>query len=429
MFQYESVGATPASKRKVHRVRTFVALAVIAATAFAGSPANAQESEEAAQTCVEQTIDAHLLRPSNSQSAVFPIDIPAGTVSIPRATSRDFYPARETITQTSERWELQFLDAAGNVIATSAPTGDVPDLSADASWEGALGEVTLPANAVGIRANHRPDLPDDGTPSSVWASGVTVCWPDQVAAPVCDSDADGNTVTPNDDGSCPAPDCGTNTGGGIIAPDANGDCPTPDCGSDADGNTTPPNPDGTCPTPDCGTNPDGSVIEPADDGSCAAPSPTTPGDGEPGGPAPTTPGPDCGSDADGTAVTPNEDGTCPSPADPETSCTDAVGNPVTPNADGSCPNTPVEGNPPPPEGPITDCGNDADGNPVSPNADGSCPTTPAGGTPPPPKPPAGTLPVTGVQSTLLLGTFGLFTLAAGWALVLRPRNPLVIGKG
>ena len=289
-----------------------------AALVTAGASVAAQTS--ASQTCVIQEINQHFFINGPSQSAVFSIAIPAGTVSIPTATARDFYEGRSEVTnQVSEKWQLQFLDTDGNVIATSAATVDVPDGEDDQSWTGSLPDVGLPRPAVGVRAVHRPDLPSTGAAMSVWATGVTLCWPAVGSSVVCPPDAAGNPVTPNPDGSCSAP-----------APAG----PTPS------------------PSTTCSTNPAGNPVTPNPDGSCPSPAPT---------PTPAT----------------------PTPATP---------TPATPT-------------------PATPCGTDAAGGAVAPNADGTCPI---------PAPAGPTLPVTGLQSTLLVALAGLFAVAAGFSLVLRP---------
>lgn len=247
------------------------------------------------QTCVTQEINARFFLNGPSESDVFAIDIPATTVAIPSAGARDFYPGRQAVNQKSERWQLQFLDVAGNVIAVSAPTEDVPDGEDDQSWVGPLADVPLSAPAAGIRAVHRPDLPADGQAMSVWATGITLCWSATSSVPVCPPDAAGNPQT-----------------------------------TDASGN-------------------------------CAGPS------------TPPPPGP-----------------TAPQPA-------------------------------PPPSGPTT-CGTDAAGATIPRSTDGTCPTSPPYPPSPPSTPdPAGpSLPVTGLESTLLLALTGLFLTAAGFSLVLRP---------
>ncbi len=104
------------------------------------------------------------------------ISLPAGVVTIPRAKSTDSYSARANVTQTSEIWEAEFLDAQGKVVGRSATTPDLADRLADAMWEGSLGSVTLSAPAVKVRAHHRPDLIPDGSPNSVYAAEIEVCY-------------------------------------------------------------------------------------------------------------------------------------------------------------------------------------------------------------------------------------------------------------
>ncbi|MDA3040355.1 MAG: hypothetical protein O3C27_12675 [Actinomycetota bacterium] len=146
-------------------------------TLFAvAAPVGAQTN--ASQTCATQDINENFYISGPSQSAVYSIAIPAGTVSIPSATARDFYAGRAAaVNQLSERWQIQFLGADGAVVATSEPTVDVPDGEDDQSWTGSLPDVTLSRAVTGIRAIHRPDLPSTGAAMSVWASGVTLCWP------------------------------------------------------------------------------------------------------------------------------------------------------------------------------------------------------------------------------------------------------------
>lgn len=95
-------------------------------------------------------------------TGVIPVSLGAGSWNISQAVSRDTYPARAGVTQLSEVWEIEFLDAGGNVLAHSAPTGDVPDMVVYGEWVGPLGAVALPAGVVGVRAHHLPDLYADG---------------------------------------------------------------------------------------------------------------------------------------------------------------------------------------------------------------------------------------------------------------------------
>ena len=123
-------------------------------------------------------IDFDGYNPKVEYTGVFPLTLAAGGWVITSATSRDGYPNRVNVLQTSEVWEIQFLDGSGNVLATSAPTPDLQDYVALAEWIGALGDVQLPAGVVGVRAHHLPDLyPDapDGVANSVFPIGFTIC--------------------------------------------------------------------------------------------------------------------------------------------------------------------------------------------------------------------------------------------------------------
>lgn len=102
------------------------------------------------------------------------VDLPAGTYDV-TGSSRDGYAGREGATQLSERWELQFLDEGGSVIATSAMSDDLPDRVRDAAWSGSMGSVTLPVAATAVRAHHRPDAPADGSPNSLHATASVIC--------------------------------------------------------------------------------------------------------------------------------------------------------------------------------------------------------------------------------------------------------------
>ncbi|MEZ5380003.1 MAG: hypothetical protein R2733_26145 [Acidimicrobiales bacterium] len=236
------------------------------------------------QLCVTVDLDNALLQGPIEYSPSHAVDLPAGEIVIPEAISWDEYPNRElTPTQVSERWELEFLNADGEVIATSDAVPDVADGVRRAEYIGALGSVTLPEPAAAVRAHHRTDLPFDPTPASVHASGVTLCWEEGLTPPVC-TDANGDAIDANADGTCPTEpavcvdangDPLTNADGTNVVEDANGDCPAaPQCVG-ADGTATEPQADGSCP-------PSGPVL------------------------------PQC-LGSDGTAVTPNADGTCPEP--------------------------------------------------------------------------------------------------------------------
>lgn len=100
----------------------------------------------------------HLLSDGPTQLE-FAYSLPAGTYNI-SAVSTDGYEARSEITQTEEQWFAQFL-AGGSVIATTAPTRDVPDGIDQGIWSGSLGEVVLDSAVDTVRLVHRAP----GTPS------------------------------------------------------------------------------------------------------------------------------------------------------------------------------------------------------------------------------------------------------------------------
>ncbi len=361
--------AAPRHFAQVLGAALIATLAVLAT----GAATSAQE-ESSRQVCVDQSINAHMWRGGPSQSAVFPLEIPPGQVDIPTASSRDYYAGRGELHQPSERWQLQFLDANGAVVASSAPTEDVPDGEDDQSWSGSLPSVNLPNGASAVQAIHRPDVaPTDGQAMSVWATGITLCW--QVT--VC-LDADGNEVDRNEDGTCPSAEECVDANGDPVEPNEDGSCPEPPDPAgpcvDSEGNPVPSNEDGTCPeTTTTTTSP-----------------PTTTATTNP--PDPPDPAGPC-LDSEGNPIPTNDDGTCPVPTVPTTAapeCTDANGNPATPNADGSCPT-------PDPAGPTVD------------------PTTTTVA-------PTGPLPVTGSNSTVPMLLGGVFLLAAGVSLVLRSQT-------
>jgi hypothetical protein len=185
---------------------------------FSAGGASAQTDTAAESSCV--TVDfagAKLIIGGADRTAANPVTLPAGIIDIPSARSSDGYPSRGSVAQNSEKYEIEFLSASGAIIATSAPSGDVPDFLVSAEWTGSLGSVTLSEPAVAVRAHHRPDLPGDNSPQSVLANEVTFCF-ELPAAPVCGDDG----VTTNPDGTPCEPT-------------------TPVCGDD--GVTT--NPDGT----------------------------------------------------------------------------------------------------------------------------------------------------------------------------------------
>lgn len=119
-------------------------------------------------------IDWDGYNPKVEYSKLVPVSLDAGTYDV-TGSSFDSYPARVGMTQLSERWEVQFLDAGGSVIGTSAIAPDLADRVETATWKGSLGTVTLSAPATHVRAHHRPDAPADGEANSVVPKGATIC--------------------------------------------------------------------------------------------------------------------------------------------------------------------------------------------------------------------------------------------------------------
>ncbi len=250
------------------RIRTALAAAVtgIGVLAVGGSPAAAVD----AGTCTTVDFEGQiLLDPWPPTIGDIAVDLPAGEISIPVATSTDAYPERVDITQTSEIWDLQFIAADGSVIATSIPTQDLPDELAEADWVGDLGTVTLSEPAVGLRARHRPDIAPDGTPNSVHPTEVTLCF----AAPPSDPPPGDGDCLLNDDGTpadpsdpdCPAPLPPTEEPPTTEPPTT--EPPTTEPPTTEPPTTEPPTtepPTTEPPTPDCPLGDDGEPIDPND---------------------------------------------------------------------------------------------------------------------------------------------------------------------
>lgn len=116
-----------------------------------------------------------LVDPTPKYSSIMPITLPAGTYNIPEAISSDGYFGRQLVVQTSEIWDVQFLDAGGNVVATSDHTDDLEDFVTDAEWKGPLGSIEIPAGVVSLRAHHRPDVFPDGSYNSVLPVSIIIC--------------------------------------------------------------------------------------------------------------------------------------------------------------------------------------------------------------------------------------------------------------
>lgn len=81
--------------------------------------------------------------------------VPAGTYQV-SAVSYDGYEGRSSTSpaQDFEEYFLEFLDSEGNVLATTGATADLESGVEEAFWSGPVGEVTLGADAVAVRATH-----------------------------------------------------------------------------------------------------------------------------------------------------------------------------------------------------------------------------------------------------------------------------------
>ena len=146
----------------------------IATTALFGAPAGAAEPCVDARFPGTRLIDWDGVNPKVEYSPAVTVALAPGTYAI-TGTSHDDYPARTGVTQSSEVWDLQFLDATGKVIATSDASEDLPDRVAVADWSGSMGTVTLTVPATAVRARHRPDAHADGSANSVEPTVATVC--------------------------------------------------------------------------------------------------------------------------------------------------------------------------------------------------------------------------------------------------------------
>ncbi len=150
----------------------FVALLVILATLFAitlfeaGESADAQAGPSPAGcggdyansfgSVAFNTVVGDKLLSSSPTTMVWGLGspIPAGTYDL-SGVSYDGYTDRATSAgQFNEQWFAEFLDASGNVLATSGITGDLADNVTEATWSGGIGRVTLSATATQIRTVH-----------------------------------------------------------------------------------------------------------------------------------------------------------------------------------------------------------------------------------------------------------------------------------
>lgn len=101
------------------------------------------------------------------------VSFPAGTYAV-TAESTDGYIGRAGVVQTQEQWIADFIDAEGNLLASTQPTGDVPDPDDEDFdfWSGSIGEITLDADAASVVIRHA--APGAPSPNSVRAICIGV---------------------------------------------------------------------------------------------------------------------------------------------------------------------------------------------------------------------------------------------------------------
>ena len=101
--------------------------------------------------------------------------IPAGSTVTLMGTAQDSYTDRALgYAQPNEQFILQFLDANGSVIATSGPSGDLPDDTDTGTWTGGLGVITPASDVTAIRAVHAGGAPT--TANSLTPISTGICW-------------------------------------------------------------------------------------------------------------------------------------------------------------------------------------------------------------------------------------------------------------
>jgi len=80
--------------------------------------------------------------------------LPAGTYDVVAGAYDGYFGRSNTPAQDYEEYVLQFLDAGGAVVATSAMSGDLVDFTEEASWRGSVGRVVLDRDVTAVRAVH-----------------------------------------------------------------------------------------------------------------------------------------------------------------------------------------------------------------------------------------------------------------------------------
>ncbi|MEQ8842749.1 MAG: hypothetical protein RIB98_17340 [Acidimicrobiales bacterium] len=150
------------------RLKLFTSLAVIAAMLVVPTTiSSAQDSGVPTCSGAEQVIAfpnvgfnagaAATIVAGNSgydRSKTVSAAIPAGEYAV-IAASLDWYTGRSgTALQAFEQYVLEFIDADGDIIATTGLTADLEDFVEQASWTGSVGTVVLDRDAVAVTASH-----------------------------------------------------------------------------------------------------------------------------------------------------------------------------------------------------------------------------------------------------------------------------------
>jgi hypothetical protein len=82
------------------------------------------------------------------------VNVPAGEYQVDVVTYDGSATRDGDTAQEFEQLFLEFLDAQGDVIATTGSSADLPDRVLEATWKGSVGTVTLDRDAETVRAVH-----------------------------------------------------------------------------------------------------------------------------------------------------------------------------------------------------------------------------------------------------------------------------------
>lgn len=168
-----------------------------------------------ADTCTDITFDGPTLdEPNAGYTLPVNVTIPAGVVVlVPEAVSTDEGDGRAAApAQTSERWDLEFLDGSNGVAGRSGVTEDLADGIESATWTGELNGAFVVSPVVAVRARHRPDLGDRTTNDDVTAVSVTLCWGEPATTTTSTTSTSSTTSTTE------APTSTTSTTSTTVAP-------------------------------------------------------------------------------------------------------------------------------------------------------------------------------------------------------------------